>query len=118
MHRIAAALMIMAAPGAFAYTAAELAAKNVAAKGGSEPLGAIHTLRVSGKLLVNGGTLEMGYALLVGAQIRPVSLDIAAVGRDVGPVARDGALVTCDVTPVAAHIGLRGVGGCLRHGGP
>ena len=65
MHRIAAALMIMAAPGAFAYTAAELAAKNVAAKGGSEPLGAIHTLRVSGKLLVNGGTLEMGYALLV-----------------------------------------------------
>src|SRR5215472_10107021 len=65
MYRIVAALMILAAPGAFAYTAAELAAKNVAAKGGSEPLNAIHTLRVSGKLLLNGGALEMGYTLLV-----------------------------------------------------
>ena len=34
MHRIAAALLIMAAPGAFAFTAAELADKNVAAKWG------------------------------------------------------------------------------------
>jgi outer membrane lipoprotein-sorting protein len=65
MHRIAAALMIMAAPGAFAYTAAELAAKNVAAKGGVETLNAIQSLRLSGKLLVNGGTIELGYSLLV-----------------------------------------------------
>jgi hypothetical protein len=65
MHRIAAALMIVAAPGAFAYTAAELAAKNVAAKGGIEQLNAIHTLRVSGKLLVSGGMVELGYTLLV-----------------------------------------------------
>jgi hypothetical protein len=35
MFRTVAALMIMAAPTAFAYTAAELAAKNVTAKGGS-----------------------------------------------------------------------------------
>ena len=65
MNRIAAALMIMAAPGAFAYTAAELAAKNVAAKGGSEQLQAIQSLRLSGKVLVNGGTLELGYTVLV-----------------------------------------------------
>src|SRR5215831_21185435 len=65
MHRIAAALMIMAAPVAFAYTAAELAAKNVAAKGGIEQLKAIQSLRLSGKLLVNGGTVELGYTLLV-----------------------------------------------------
>jgi outer membrane lipoprotein-sorting protein len=65
MHRIAAALMIMAAPGAFAYTAAELAAKNVTAKGGVEQLKAIQSLRLSGKLLVNGGTLEVAYTLLV-----------------------------------------------------
>ncbi len=65
MHRIAAALMIMAAPGAFAYTAAELAAKNVAAKGGIDKLNAIQSLRLSGKLLLNGGTLEVGYTMLV-----------------------------------------------------
>jgi len=65
MYRIAAALMIMAAPGAFAYTAAELAAKNVTAKGGNEQLKAIQSLRLSGKLLVNGGTLELGYTMLV-----------------------------------------------------
>lgn len=65
MHRIVAALLIMAAPGAFAYTAAELAAKNVAAKGGSEKLNAIQSLRMSGKLLLNGGTVELGYTMLV-----------------------------------------------------
>src|SRR5215472_15536159 len=65
MHRIAAALMLMAAPAAFAYTAAELAAKNVTAKGGIEQLKAIQSLRLSGKLLVNGGTVELGYTLLV-----------------------------------------------------
>jgi hypothetical protein len=65
MYRIAAALMIMAAPGAFAYTAAELAAKNVAAKGGIDKLNAIESLRQSGKLLLNGGSLEVGYTVLV-----------------------------------------------------
>ena len=65
MHRIAAALMIMAAPGAFAYTAVELAAKNVAAKGGIDKLNAIQSLRMSGTLLLNGGTIEVGYTMLV-----------------------------------------------------
>ncbi len=65
MHRIAAALMIMAAPGAFAYTAAELAARNIAAKGGAEKVNAIESLQVSGKLLVNGGTVEVDYTMLV-----------------------------------------------------
>jgi hypothetical protein len=65
MHRIAAALLLLAAPGAFAYTAAELAAKNVEAKGGIEKLNAIHSLRISGKLLLNGGTVELAYTMLV-----------------------------------------------------
>ena len=65
MYRIAAALMIMAAPGAFAYTAAELAAKNVAARGGIDKLNAIQSLRQSGKLLLNGGTLEVAFTALV-----------------------------------------------------
>jgi len=65
MHRIAAALLIMAAPGAFAFTAAELADKNVAAKGGIEQLNALRSLRLSGKLLVNHGTIEVAYNVLV-----------------------------------------------------
>lgn len=65
MHRIVAALLIMAAPGAFAFTASELAAKNVAAKGGIDKLNAIESLRLSGKLLVNGGAVEIGYIMLV-----------------------------------------------------
>jgi hypothetical protein len=65
MYRTVVALMIMAAPTAFAYTAAELAAKNVTAKGGSEQLKAIQSLRLSGKLLVNGGTQELAYTALV-----------------------------------------------------
>ena len=65
MHRIAAVLLIMAAPGAFAFTAAELADKNVAAKGGIEQLNALRSLRLSGKLLVNHGTIEVAYNVLV-----------------------------------------------------
>ena len=65
MHRIAAALLIVAAPGAFAFTAAELADKNVAAKGGIEQLNALRSLRLSGKLLVNRGTIEVSYSVLV-----------------------------------------------------
>ncbi|MGH8304209.1 MAG: hypothetical protein ACRETG_01205 [Steroidobacteraceae bacterium] len=63
--------MLLAASNAFAYTAAELAAKNVAAKGGSDRLNAIHTLRLSGKLRVNGDTLELGLVTLVK---RPASI--------------------------------------------
>jgi len=65
MRRIAAVLMVLAAPAVLAYTADELAAKNVAAKGGVEKLNAIQSLRLSGKLLVNGGALELGYVTLI-----------------------------------------------------
>jgi hypothetical protein len=66
MHRVAAVLlMIVAAPTALAYTAAELAAKNVDAKGGSDKLNAIQSLRLSGRMLVNGGTIELGYTTLI-----------------------------------------------------
>lgn len=65
MRRIAAVLMVLAAPGALAYTADELAAKNVEAKGGVEKLNAIQTLRLSGKLLLNGGSLELGFVTRV-----------------------------------------------------
>ncbi|HLY51709.1 MAG TPA: hypothetical protein VKQ31_01750 [Steroidobacteraceae bacterium] len=58
-------LLLAAATPAFAYTADELAAKNVAAKGGAEQLAAIHTLRLSGKLLVNGDTLQLRLVTLV-----------------------------------------------------
>jgi hypothetical protein len=57
--------MVLAAPTVLAYTADELAAKNVAAKGGLDKLNAIQSLRLSGKLLVNGGALELGYVTLI-----------------------------------------------------
>ena len=65
MHRIVAALLIVAAPAAFAYTATELATKNIAAKGGIDKVNAIQSLRLSGKLLVNGDTIELAYTMLV-----------------------------------------------------
>jgi len=65
MHRIAAMLLLFAASPALAYTADELAAKNVSARGGSERLGAIHALRLSGKMRVNGGTIELALVTLV-----------------------------------------------------
>jgi hypothetical protein len=65
MRRLAAMVMILAAPAAFSYTAAELAAKNVEAKGGMDKLKAIHSLRLSGKILVNGDTLQLGYVTIV-----------------------------------------------------
>lgn len=65
MHRVAAALLLLAAPAAFAYTAAELAAKNVEAKGGREKLNALQSLRMTGKLRVNGGAIEVDYVVLV-----------------------------------------------------
>jgi hypothetical protein len=65
MRRIVAALMILAAPAALAYTADELAQKNVEAKGGIEKLHAIDSLRFAGKLLVNGDTLQLEYIALI-----------------------------------------------------
>ncbi len=65
MRLVAAVVLLAAASSAFAYTADELAAKNVAAKGGAEKLAALHSLRLTGKLLVNGDTLQLGYVAMV-----------------------------------------------------
>lgn len=61
MRLLAAVVLLAAASSAFAYTADELAAKNVAAKGGAEKVAAIRSLRLTGKVLVNGDTLQLGY---------------------------------------------------------
>lgn len=63
--RLLCLVLLAAATPAFAYTADELAAKNVAAKGGAEQLAAIHSLRLSGKVLVNGDTLQLKLMTLV-----------------------------------------------------
>jgi outer membrane lipoprotein-sorting protein len=65
MRLFAAIVLLAAASSAFAYTADELAAKNVAAKGGSEKLNALHSLKLTGKLLVNGDTLQLGLVTMV-----------------------------------------------------
>jgi hypothetical protein len=42
-------------PGAASWNAEALVAKNLEARGGAEALGAIHSLRLTGKMLVGGG---------------------------------------------------------------
>lgn len=44
------------------FTVDELVAKNTEAKGGAAALQALQSLRVTGKLIVNDGQLELGYA--------------------------------------------------------
>jgi outer membrane lipoprotein-sorting protein len=75
MRLFAAVVLLAAASPALAYTADELAAKNVAAKGGADKLAALHSLRLSGKILVNGDTLQLGYVATVA---RPDSVRIEA----------------------------------------
>lgn len=75
MRLLAAVLLLTAASSALAYTADELAAKNVAAKGGAEKLAALHSLRLTGRLLVNGDTLQLGYVATIA---RPDSVRIEA----------------------------------------
>ena len=65
MRYLTAFLMLLAASGALAFTADELAARNAAARGGLEKLSAIHSLRLTGKLRVNGGAVELGYTELL-----------------------------------------------------
>jgi outer membrane lipoprotein-sorting protein len=65
MKAFTAALLLAAAPLAMGYTTEELVAKNIAAKGGLEKLHAIHSLRFSGKLIVNGGMLQVHYVTLI-----------------------------------------------------
>src|ERR1035438_6076121 len=65
MRRVVVALMVLVAPAALAYTAAELADKNVEAKGGIGKLHAIESLRLSGKVLVNGGAIKLNYVTVI-----------------------------------------------------
>ncbi|HYM29269.1 MAG TPA: hypothetical protein VET66_14060 [Steroidobacteraceae bacterium] len=65
MLRTIAALLALATPSAFAYTAAELATKNVEAKGGSDKIDAIKSLRLAGTLRTNGDTVELALVTLV-----------------------------------------------------
>jgi len=57
--------MLVAAPAAYCFTAAELAAKNVEAKGGLDKIDAIKSLRLSGTLRVNGDSVELALVTLV-----------------------------------------------------
>ena len=45
-----------------AFTADQLVAKNVEAKGGAEALHALQSVKLTGKMLVNQGQLEFGYS--------------------------------------------------------
>src|SRR5205814_10557695 len=65
MRHLAAFLLMLAASGALAHTADELAAKNAAAKGSPDELAALKSVRLSGKLRVNRGTLELRYVALI-----------------------------------------------------
>lgn len=55
-------------PAAEAWTAEKLIAKNVEARGGKDALAAIGTLRFTGALLVNGGSMQMDWSSV---QVRP-----------------------------------------------
>jgi len=57
--------MLLAAPVALGYSAEELVAKNIVAKGGIEKLHAIRSVRLSGKLVLNGGMLQLDYVALI-----------------------------------------------------
>lgn len=65
MLRTIAALLALATSTAFAYTAAELATKNVEAKGGIDKIDAIKSLRLAGTLRTNGDTVELALVTLV-----------------------------------------------------
>jgi hypothetical protein len=65
MQAMSVVLMLLAAPVALGYTADELVAKNIEAKGGIEKLRAIESVRFSGKLVVNGGLLQLDYVALI-----------------------------------------------------
>jgi len=60
-----AMLMMFAASVALSYTADELVAKNIEAKGGIEKLHTIESVRLTGKLTVNAGMLQLDYVTLI-----------------------------------------------------
>ncbi len=47
-----------------ALSVSELVAKNIEAKGGADALRALQSLRMQGRLLVNGGQIQLGYVQL------------------------------------------------------
>ncbi len=51
-------------PIALKETVDSLVAKNAEAKGGAQALAAVQSLRLSGKMLVNNGKLELGYVVI------------------------------------------------------
>jgi hypothetical protein len=63
--RLAALLTVFIVPAAFGYTADELAAKNVEAKGGLDNIHAIKSLRLTGSMRIQQDTLELGFVTLV-----------------------------------------------------
>lgn len=66
MRRFAALVFVFTVPAAaFAYTADELAAKNVEAKGGIDSIHAIKSLRLSGRMRMQQDTLELGFVTVV-----------------------------------------------------
>jgi hypothetical protein len=65
MQTIVALLMVLAAPVALGYSAEELVAKNIEAKGGIDKLRAIESVRLSGKLIISGGMLQLEYVTLI-----------------------------------------------------
>jgi len=65
MYRLAAFLACFVAHATFAVTADELALKNVQAKGGLDKLHAIQTLRLSGRMRIQSGTVELAVVTFV-----------------------------------------------------
>lgn len=64
-RRLAALLTVCIVPAAFGYTADELAAKNVEAKGGIDNIHALRSLRLTGSMRIQQDTLELGFVTLV-----------------------------------------------------
>ena len=65
MHTIVLLVMVLAAPAALGYTADELAAKNIEAKGGIDKIHAIQSVRLSGKMIISGGMLQLDYVAII-----------------------------------------------------
>ena len=86
MHPVAAIPMLLAAPVALGHTAEELAARNVEARVGIDKLHAIQSLRFSGKILISGGTIELGYVTLLK---RPQSVRYEAALHQLGEIDGD-----------------------------
>jgi len=67
MRLLATLLAVFTVPAAFGYTADELVAKNVEAKGGLDSIHAIKSLRLSGRMRIQQDTLELDVVDLVKA---------------------------------------------------